>query len=76
MTTDQTYYDIYLYWMHNPDYLYKIGHVDHDQARKLCQKWFEMGEDRDYMLVTEDSKPYFEDTKVSVVDSEWIDQQQ
>ena len=72
---NEHFYDLYLYFMGSSDKLYTLKHLTRKVANTLALKWFNAGDDRDYMLVTEESKPYDEFTTVTEVTEDWIDQQ-
>ena len=72
---NEHFYDLYLYFMGSSDKLYTLKHLTRKTANTLALKWFNAGDDRDYMLVTEESKPYDEFTTVTEVTEDWIDQQ-
>ncbi len=66
-------YNLYLYFMGAPNDLYLIKGMGYDEAYDLAYKWFKAGDNRDFMLVTEDSTPYGIDAIVTEVSSDWID---
>lgn len=67
--------DLYLYFIEKPNDLYLIKRLQYEDAREAAHKWFEAGENRDFMLVTESSKPYDEQASITEISLDWIDNQ-
>ena len=67
------YYDIYLWEFPKSDELIKIAHLSREDAERLSNKWFEMNEFHDYMLVTEGSTPWYDEPTITVKTREWIE---
>ncbi len=72
MSTD-LYYDIYLWVFPESNKLTKIGHLSRKDAERLANKWFEMNELHDYMLVTEGSTPWYDEPVITVKPREWLE---
>lgn len=68
-------YNLYLYFIETSDTLYLIKGLPYEKAFEVAHKWFTAGENRDYMLVTKDSKPYSEDDTIIEVSLDWIESQ-
>lgn len=70
------WYDLYLWIIPDSNTLYKLGHIDLEDAKKYSNQWFEANELHDYMYVLEGSTPWSE-PKPTIVDisPEWIYEQ-
>lgn len=66
------YFDLYLYQLAEADKLYRIKHLERQQAEQYAMAWFDKGGTHDYMLVTEDSTPWMEQPDIIDVNADWI----
>lgn len=71
--TTENFFDIYLWTFPENDKLIKISHLSHDEAVSLSNKWFELNELHDYMLVTEESTPFMDEPSIVVKTKEWLE---
>ena len=67
------YFDIYLWVFPNSDKLIKISHLSNEDAKRLTDKWYELNELHDFMLVLEGSTPWTEEPEIEEKPKEWLE---
>lgn len=66
------FYDVYLYILHTPDNLNKIGHVSLEDAQIIAKRWCKNGYLYDYMIVKEGDAPLDTIPNIKVRTPEWV----
>ena len=72
--TDEKFFDIYLWTFPENNKLIKISHLTHDEATRLSDKWYELNELHDFMLVLEGSTPFMDEPSVTLQTKEWLEE--
>ena len=70
---DDKFFDIYLWTFPENDKLIKISHLTHEEAKKLSDRWYELNELHDYMLVVEGSTPFMDEPSIDIQTKEWLE---
>jgi len=70
-----TFYDLYLFIVEDSIHLIKLPHLSLYDAKKYSKQWYAMNEMHDYMLVTEDSTPWYEEPSIVIKDPDWLQKQ-
>ena len=65
-------FNLYLYTLPYNDKLILIPDLSRSDAEELANRWYEMNELHDYILVTKDSTPWMDEPEITVKTPEWI----
>ena len=72
MSDKEQFFNIYLWIFPENNKLIKIEHLTRKEAEELSNRWYELNELHDYMLVTEVSTPFGNDVSIEIKPKEWL----